>query len=50
MVKVDLYMLMGTFMMDFGPMIKQMDMECISMSMEHSMKVYGKMIYSMVKE
>jgi hypothetical protein len=48
--KVDSFMSMGIYMMDFGQMIKQTDMECISMLMELNMKVNGRMTYNMVKE
>ena len=50
MEKESLYTLMVTSTMVFGPMTKQMAWEYISMSMEHSIKVSGRMISNMEKE
>lgn len=44
MVKVNSFMLMVIFMMDFGLMIKLMDLEFTSTLMELNMKECGKMI------
>lgn len=50
MAKVNLSMWMEISTMASGRMIRQTGMEYISTSMALSMKVNGKMIYSMVKE
>ena len=43
-------MLMVTFMMEIGTMIRQMVLEFIFMLMEQSMKVIGKLTFNMAKE
>ena len=45
--KANLFMWMVIFIMDFGQMIKLMDMEFINMLMELNMKENGRMTYNM---